>query len=91
MLALLGFAHLKTMHQMNGLKNLCGVAMALVSTVYFTHAGLISWSAGLVMAGGTFVGGYAGARLSRKVSSHLVHDMTVVLGLGIVLYLLLKR
>ena len=90
MLALLGFTRLKNIHQMNGVKNLCGATMAFVATIYFARHGLINWSAGLTMACGTIAGGLLGARLSQKVSAHLVHDLTVAIGLIISLILLLK-
>jgi len=90
MLAFLGFTSLKNIYQMNGVKNLCGALMAIVATIYFAHYGLINWSAGLTMVCGTTVGGFVGARLSQKISAHLVHNLTVVIGLIISLVLLLK-
>ncbi len=90
MLAFLGFTSLKNIHQMNGVKNLCGVVMAIVATIYFAHYGLINWPAGLTMAAGTTVGGLAGSRLSQKVSAHLVHDLTVAMGLIISVILFIK-
>lgn len=90
MLALLGFTSLRSIYQMNGLKNLCGIVIAAVSTVYFARTGLIHWQSGLVMAAGTSVGGYTGSRLSQKVSAHLVHDLTVLIGLIISIVLIVK-
>lgn len=90
MLVVLGFTKLNGTHQMNGVKNLCGVAMAVVSTVYFSRAGLIDYSSGLVMAAGTAMGGITGAKLAHKVSAHTVHDLTVIIGLVIAIALLAK-
>lgn len=90
MLALLGFSGLKNIYQMNGVKNLAGAVMAIVATLYFWHAGLINWPAGLVMAAGTTVGGYVGSRLTHKISAHLVHDLTIAIGLIITIVLLFK-
>lgn len=90
MLALLGFSGLKNIYQMNGVKNLTGAVMAVVATIYFWHAGLINWPAGLTMAVGTTIGGYTGSRLTHRISAHLVHDLTVAIGLIISLVLLLK-
>ncbi len=91
MLALLGFTGLKNIHQMNGLKNLCSVVIALISTLYFTHKGLIDFSSGLTMAAGTAIGGITGAKFAHKISTHLVHDLTVVIGFIIVIVLLVKQ
>lgn len=90
MLAFLGFTSLKNIYQMNGVKNLCGATMALVATIYFAHYGLINWSAGLTMVCGTAIGGLVGSHLSQKVSAHLVHDLTVGIGLIISIVLLIK-
>jgi uncharacterized membrane protein YfcA len=90
MLALLGFTNLANIYQMNGLKNVCGIIMAVVATIYFMHAGFINFSSGLIMAAGTAVGGYAGSRLSQRISAHFVHDMTITIGLIISLILIVK-
>lgn len=89
-LALLGFTHLKNIYQINGIKNLTSVTMALVATLYFAKVGLINWHAGLIMAAGNACGGYVGARLAQKVSAHVVHDLTVVVGLIISVVLIIK-
>jgi uncharacterized protein len=90
MLALLGFTKLHNVYQMNGLKNLCGISMAIVSIAYFSHAGLINYQAGLVMATGTAIGGLSGAKLAHKVSAHIVHNTTVVIGFIIAIILIIK-
>lgn len=90
MLALLGFTSLKNIHQMNAVKNICGITMAVVATVYFARVGLIQWGSGLIMAAGGIVGGYLGTRMAQKVSDHLVHNVTVAIGLVISVVLLLK-
>lgn len=90
MLALLGFSGLKDIYQMNGVKNLVGATMAATCTLYFWHNGMIDWQAGLIMATGTTVGGFTGARLTKKISAHLVHDLTVAIGLIIAIVLLVR-
>lgn len=91
MLALLGFTALKSVYQMNGLKNICGIVIASVSVVYFTRTGFIHWESGLMMAVGTSIGGYVGSRLSHKISAHLVHDITVAIGLLISMVLIAQQ
>ena len=90
MLAFLGFTNLKTIHQMNGLKNIIGSVMAIIATIYFAHAGLIHWHQGLVMSVGTVCGGFLGASLAQKVSSKKVHDLTVIIGGTIAIILLVQ-
>jgi uncharacterized protein len=90
MLVVLGFSSLKSTHQTSAIKNLCGIGIACVAASYFAVHGLLDIPSGAIMATGTVVGGYSGAKLSQKISSHLVHDLTVVIGLIIALLLLVK-
>lgn len=91
MLAFLGFTKLHEIHQMNGLKNLGGTCITLMSVVclYGTH--LINWHYGLVMAAGGTVGGYYGAVLTQKVSSHTIRILVIVIGLATATYLGLRN
>ncbi|MEO8862776.1 MAG: sulfite exporter TauE/SafE family protein [Candidatus Saccharimonadales bacterium] len=91
MLALLGFTNLKSIHQMNGIKNAFSVGMAIVATSYFAYAGLINWRAGLMMAIGTAIGGYFGARAAQRVPARFVHNATVFIGLIISAVLIIKQ
>jgi uncharacterized membrane protein YfcA len=80
MLAFLSFTKLHDIHQMNGLKNLAGASIALISILclYSTH--LINWRFGITMATGNAIGGYGGARLSQRFSSHAIRITVVVIG-----------
>lgn len=64
--SLLGHADL---HGMNGLKNLLSAILSIVSVVTFIAAGLIAWEQASVMALASLVGGYVGARQSRKIAN----------------------
>jgi uncharacterized protein len=61
---LLGYVNL---HGMNGLKNVLSAILSLISALTFVTAGLIAWEQALVMAGSATLGGYIGARQSRKI------------------------
>lgn len=80
MLAFLSFTKLHDIHQMNGLKNLAGTSIAAISIIclYSTH--LIDWRYGLVMAAGNTLGGYGGARLSQRFSSHSIRIVVIIIG-----------
>lgn len=90
MLAFLGFTKLHDIHRMTGLKNLATVCIASVSVIclYSTH--LINWHYGLVMGAGSVVGGYYGALLSQKVSSHTLRIVVIVVGIGTAGYLAIR-
>lgn len=87
MLAFLGFTKLHEVHKMTGLKNLASACIATVALacLYSTH--LINWHAGLVMAAGCMVGGYYGAVLTQKISSHTLRMVVVVIGVVTAAYL----
>lgn len=89
LLAILGLSRLKNSYQMSAVKNLCGVALTLVSAAFFISSGLLDLRLGLIAAGGTLIGGYIGAKLSQKVSSHTVHNISLLIGISITVYLFL--
>lgn len=85
---LLGHADL---HGMNGLKNLLSAVLSLVSVVTFIAAGLIVWDKALVMAASATLGGYAGARLSRRVRrTRILRAVITLIGAGMTLAFFLR-
>ncbi len=55
------------LHGMNGLKNVLSAVLSLTSAAAFVWAGLIVWEQALILAASAMAGGYAGARLSRRI------------------------
>jgi hypothetical protein len=90
MLAFLSFTKLHEIHQMNALKNLACGAIALVSITCLFSTHLINWRLGLVMAAGNFIGGYFGARLAQRVSSHAIRVVVIIIGFSTAAYLGLR-
>lgn len=74
---LLGYVNL---HGMNGLKNVLSAVLSLISALTFITAGLIAWDQAAVMAASAAVGGYFGARASRRITRTdlLRHFVTAV-------------
>lgn len=74
---LLGYVNL---HGMNGLKNALSAVLSLISALTFVTAGLIAWEQAAVMAVSAVLGGYIGARQSRKITrtNLLRHFVTAV-------------
>ena len=87
MLAFLSFTKLHDIHQLNGLKNLAGTAIAATCILCLVTSHLIDWPLGLTMAAGTAIGGYAGARLSQRFSSHVVRIVVILIGFAAAAYL----
>lgn len=82
MLAFLGFTSIHDAHMMNALKNLAAVVVGATAIICLLGSGLINWHVGLIMAAGTATGGYLGARLSQKMSSHWLRIAIVLIGLA---------
>jgi uncharacterized membrane protein YfcA len=81
MLALLGFLGLQDIHAMNGLKNFFNLCINLVAAGYFILRGAVTWPAALVLAAGAVVGGYGGARFSKRIGQEKARAAVVVIGL----------
>jgi len=62
--SLLGHVNL---HSMNGLKTMLSAVLSLIAAATFVWADLIAWEQAFVMAISATVGGYAGARISRRI------------------------
>ncbi len=90
MLALLGFTKLHEIHQINALKNIMAICIALVSLAILANRNLINWHDGLIMAAGNGIGGYAGAVSAQKVSSHALRIVVIVIGVSTASYLVFR-
>ena len=80
MLAFLGFTKLHAVHKMNGLKNLAGLTVSLVTAIFFLNSGLINWRVAFFMGIGTAIGGYYSAVLSQRVSTHAIRLIVITVG-----------
>jgi uncharacterized membrane protein YfcA len=89
MLAFLSFTSLRDVHQMNALKNLAGATIAIASIICLFSSHLINWEFGLSMAIGNGIGGYTGARLSQRFSSHAIRIIVIVIGVTAATYIAL--
>lgn len=83
LLAVLGFTVAAPFHRLNALKTGLSVADATVSLVVFGLFGPVHWVAVAVGAPLTLAGGYAGARLVRRVDEQRLRLGVVVFGLAV--------
>ena len=87
MLAFLGFTNLRDIHKINAMKNIAGLCVTVMSLVFLFSTGLIDWHRGLVMAVGCGIGGYFGARIAQRISSHVLRIFVIVIGVSAAVYL----
>ena len=90
MLAALGLIGLTDLHQMNGLKNLLAICINGVATIYFAISGAVLWKDAALMAVAAIIGGYAGAKVARRLGRKFVRGAVVAIGLTMTVALWLR-
>lgn len=72
---------LRDIHKMNAMKTPLAAIINVTAFIFFAWKGLVVWYlAGLMMIG-AIIGGYAGARLAKRVAPRLVRSCVVAIGL----------
>ena len=69
------------LNTVNALKNLNSFVLSVVSVVAFAIGGAIVWKQALLMAVFATLGGFAGARLARRLPVRVVRGIVIVTGL----------
>lgn len=83
MLTALGFMGVGDIHHMNGIKTVLAAAINAVTVVVVVAAGMVYWPYAGVMAVASVLGGYTGARVSRRLPPVVVRTVVVVIGFGL--------
>jgi uncharacterized protein len=91
MLAALSILGMTDIHEMNALKNILGGSINAVAAIYFIAAGMVYWPYVGITAAGSIVGGYAGAKMARKIGEPMVRKIVVLVGFGMAISLFLKH
>jgi hypothetical protein len=78
------------LNRINALKNVLSAAVGLVTVVVFAIFAPVHWGAALTLAPATILGGYAGARLARRLPARVLRYVIVTFGTVIGLILLYR-
>jgi uncharacterized membrane protein YfcA len=78
------------LNRINALKNVLSAAVGLVTVIVFAVFAPVDWAAVLVLAPATIIGGYAGARLARRLPARVLRYLIVAFGTVIGLILLYR-
>lgn len=70
------FSHMN-IHEANAIRNLTITLMTVLSIAIFARAGVIRWLPSLVMMAGAVIGGYATARVARRIPTQIVRTVIV--------------
>ena len=68
------------LNTVNALKNLNSFVLSVVSVIAFAIGGAIAWHQALLMAVFATLGGFAGARLARRLPVGVVRTIVIVTG-----------
>ena len=79
-LAVWSLAGLRDVHAMNAGRTLLGGVMNAAAVVLFIIARKVSWAQAWVMLIAAVIGGYAGARIARRVNPSLIRAGIIILG-----------
>jgi len=83
LLALFGALGFTNLNFMNGLKNLVSVLLTAIAVVIYAAGGVVLWKYAALMAVSSALGGYAGARVARKVPENILRAFIILVGLTI--------
>ena len=88
LLGVLGVLLHERLQRVNALKNVLSLTINAVALVAFGLFGPVAWSAALVIAVASLVGGYLGARVARRIPAALLRAAVVVYGVVVAVLLL---
>jgi uncharacterized membrane protein YfcA len=91
MLSVLPFMGTKTIHETNAAKTILAACINGVTVFIFMLKGLVVWPFALAMMISAIVGGYAGARVARRLPALYVRLLVVAIGFGLGVYYLWKE
>lgn len=76
--------------RINALKNVLSAAVGLVTVVVFAIFAPVHWGAALTLAPATIIGGYAGAKVARRLPARVLRYLIVTFGTVVGLILLYR-
>lgn len=81
LLAAFGLLGQRDLNRMNGLKNLLSAVLTMIAVALYAAGGAIGWGPALAMALAATAGGYAGARVGRRIPAPWLRGGIVATGL----------
>ncbi|HEY1405412.1 MAG TPA: sulfite exporter TauE/SafE family protein [Spirochaetota bacterium] len=91
MLGSLSVLGLHDIHRMNGLKTILGTLINVIAFIFFAYKGLVIFHIAILMAVGTIIGGYVGARSAKKIDQRYIRAAVICVGLIVSGWLFMKR
>jgi hypothetical protein len=89
LMGFLGLFLVESLQRQNALKNVLAGLVNFVAAVVFIATTHIDWTAALLVAGGSIVGGVLGARIGRRMSPAVLRGVIVVVGIAAIVKLVI--
>jgi uncharacterized membrane protein YfcA len=86
MLSALGFLGVGDIHRMNAVKTFLAAAINAAAVLVFVRDGLVRWDYAGPMIAAAITGGYAGARLARRLPAAYVRYAVIAIAFGLSAY-----
>jgi uncharacterized membrane protein YfcA len=90
MLAVLAVLGMTNINEMNGVKNILATLINGVAVASFVVHGAVAWTPGVVMIAGGVAGGYAGARVARRLKPVQVRRLVLFVAWSMTGYFFVK-
>ncbi len=87
LMAIMGLLLNDSMQRLNGMKNLLALFVNSVAALVFLFTAHVDWTAALLIALGSVIGGLLGARVGRRLSPAALRAVIVVVGVAAILKL----
>lgn len=91
LLATLGLVIDDSLVRINALKQAIALAVNFAAAIYFLFSGEVVWTAALVMAAGSIVGGSIGGRLAQRVPTEVLRGAVITIGVSVAIVYLVKQ
>lgn len=91
MLTALGFMGVGDIHRMNAVKTFLAATINGASVVVFVRDGLVRWEFAGPMILAAVAGGYAGARVARRLPPQYVRYAVIVIGFGLAAFYFIRQ
>jgi uncharacterized protein len=80
LMAILGIGLDSNLQRMNGIKNILATVVNSIAAVLFIIVAHVDWTAALLIAVGSTIGGFVGARFGRKLPPMVLRGLIVLIG-----------
>ncbi|MCS0637226.1 sulfite exporter TauE/SafE family protein [Streptomyces sp. LP05-1] len=89
-LSLMGMLLHDTLQRLNAVKNILAAVVNTIAAIFFLFAAHFNWTAVLLIAVGSAIGGQLGARVGRRLPPTVLRAIIVVVGVAAIVQLLLR-